>query len=43
VTLPSDLRNWECLTYEKGNYEDLRRRISAFYQANYHLSRGEAT
>jgi len=41
VTLPADLRNWECLTYEKGNYENLRLRVSAFYRENYHLGRGE--
>ena len=37
VTLPSDLRNWECLTYEKGNYEQLRERVATFFQTNYHL------
>lgn len=31
VNLPSDLRNWECLTYERGNYEQLRNRISRYY------------
>ncbi len=42
VTLPSDLRNWECLTYEKGNYEQLRRRVAVFFESNYHLERCEA-
>ena len=39
VSLPSDLRNWECLTYQKGNYEQLRRRVADFFRANYHLGR----
>lgn len=44
ITLPSDLRNWECLIYEKGNYEQLRGRVSAFFESNYHLERrAEAT
>jgi len=38
LNLPSDLRNWECLTYEKGNYEQLRERIAKFYRDNYGLS-----
>lgn len=37
VNLPSDLRNWECLTYNKGNYEQLRERIAQFYKDNYRL------
>ncbi|MFR7604466.1 MAG: hypothetical protein ACLUV3_03690 [Oscillospiraceae bacterium] len=36
MQLPSDLKNWECLTYPKGNYEELRRRIIKYYQDNYH-------
>ena len=39
VNLPSDLRNWECLTYERGNYEQLQERVSNFFEANYHLQR----
>jgi hypothetical protein len=39
VSLPSDLRNWECLTYQKGNYEQLRQRVADFFRANYHLGR----
>lgn len=42
VTLPSDLRNWECLTYEKGNYEQLRERVSAFFETQYHMDRRDA-
>jgi predicted nucleotide-binding protein len=42
VTLPSDLRNWECLTYEKGNYEQPRERVSAFFETQYHMDRREA-
>jgi len=37
VNLPSDLRNWECLTYNKGDYEQLRNRIVQFYKNNYGL------
>lgn len=37
VSLPSDLSNWECLTYDKGNYEQLRNRVGHFYRDNYHL------
>lgn len=33
--LPSDLRNWECLTYEKGNYEELREGVARYYENNY--------
>ena len=39
VTLPSDLRNWECITYEGSNYEQLRDRVSAFFESNYHMER----
>jgi len=39
VTLPSDLRSWECLTYEKGNHEELRDKAARFFEANYHLVR----
>jgi hypothetical protein len=31
IQLPSDLKNWECLTYEKGNYEQLKNKIKNFY------------
>lgn len=36
MQLPSDLKNWECLTYPKGNYEELKQRIIKYYQDNYH-------
>lgn len=36
LELPSDLRNWECLTYPKGNYEVLKSKISQYYCDNYH-------
>ena len=39
ITLPSDLRNWECLTYDKGNYEQLRQGVAAFFETNYHFKR----
>lgn len=35
LNLPVDLRNWECLIYEKGNYEQLRERVAKFYQDNF--------
>lgn len=38
LKLPSDLRNWECLTYDKGNYEQLRRRIVRYYVDNFGLT-----
>lgn len=37
IDLPTDLKNWECLTYPKGNYEELRKRIKDYYKASYHL------
>lgn len=33
--LPSDLRNWECLTYRKGDYEGLKEKVSKFFIDNY--------
>ena len=36
MQLPADLKNWECLTYPNGNYEELRHRIVKYYQDNYH-------
>ncbi len=38
LSLPSDLRNWECLTYRKGDYDQLANRISEFLKANYGLA-----
>lgn len=34
--LPSDLRNWECLTYPEGNYDELKNRIIKFFSDNYY-------
>lgn len=34
--LPSDLRNWECLTYPEGNYDELKNRIIKFFSENYY-------
>jgi len=38
INLPSDLKNWECLTYEKGNYDQLSRRIQDFLVLTYGVS-----
>lgn len=38
LSLPSDLRNWECLTYEKGNYEQLANRMAHFLSSTYGIS-----
>lgn len=35
IRLPADLRNWNCLTYEKGNYEQLKDRVRSFVQETY--------
>ncbi|MFH1114207.1 MAG: hypothetical protein V1792_09825 [Pseudomonadota bacterium] len=37
LSLPSDLRNWECLIYQKGNYQQLRQRVAQFFRNSYHL------
>jgi hypothetical protein len=37
LNLPSDLRNWECLAYEKGNYEQLAQNVERFLRENYRL------
>lgn len=34
--LPSDLKNLECLTYPKGDYETLKEKIIKYYVDNYH-------
>lgn len=34
--LPSDLNNWECLTYPKGDYTKLKQQIVKYYKDNYH-------
>jgi len=33
--LPSDLRNWECLTYPKGDYESLKESVSKYLRHRY--------
>ncbi|MHB9024851.1 MAG: hypothetical protein ACYC7E_11865 [Armatimonadota bacterium] len=35
VNLPSDLKNWECLTYDKGDYEQLKAKVSNFLAEKY--------
>ncbi len=42
MNLPSDLRNWECLTYPKGDYKELSRRVTKFLQTNYGSGAAEA-
>lgn len=34
--LPSDLKNWECLTYPKGDYGQLKDNIIKFFADNYY-------
>lgn len=34
--LPSDLKNWECLTYSEGNYDELKDKVIKFFSDNYH-------
>lgn len=36
LQLPTDLKNWECLTYSKGNYEELKDKIIKYFRDNYH-------
>lgn len=36
LQLPADLRNWECLTYPKGDYDKLKENIVKFYQDNFY-------
>lgn len=36
IHLPSDLKNWECLTYTKGDYEELREKVVRYYKENYY-------
>jgi hypothetical protein len=38
LSLPSDLRNWECLVYKRGDYEQLARRVSEFLKSAYGLA-----
>lgn len=35
LDLPSDLKNWECLTYTKGDYEELKEKVPKFFEDNY--------
>lgn len=30
--LPSDLKNWECLTYSEGNYDELKNKVIKFFR-----------
>jgi hypothetical protein len=39
LNLPSDLRNWNCLTYTKGDYEELKEKVCKFYLDNYGLEK----
>lgn len=39
INLPSDLRSLECLTYQKGNYEQLADRVEKFILDHYHVTR----
>lgn len=36
LQLPADLRNWECLTYTKGDYDELNEKIVKYFVENYH-------
>lgn len=36
IKLPTDLKNWECLTYPKGDYKTLQGKIEQFFKYNYH-------
>ena len=38
INLPSDLRNWECLTYEKGDYDYLANKVTRFFEDGYGLA-----
>ena len=38
MNLPTDLKNWECLTYSKGNYDELMNNIIKFFTNNYHYN-----
>jgi hypothetical protein len=37
INLPSDLRSWECLTYDKGNFEQLASRVKKFLIDHYRI------
>ena len=36
--LPSDLKNWECLTYSEGNYDELKNKVIKYFSDNYHYN-----
>jgi hypothetical protein len=37
INLPSDLRSWECLTYDHGNFEQLASRVKKFLVDQYRV------
>lgn len=37
INLPSDLRSWECLTYQKGNFAQLADRVKKFLVDHYRV------
>lgn len=37
ISLPSDLRSWECLTYDHGNYAQLAERVKKFLVGQYRV------
>lgn len=37
INLPSDLRSWECLTYQRGNYAELAGRVKGFLVDHYRV------
>lgn len=39
LQLPSDLKNWHCLTYRYGDYSGLKKAIIKFYEDNYYYPR----
>ena len=38
IHLPSDLKNWECLTYASGNYEHLKNNVQGFIRTTYGIN-----
>lgn len=36
INLPTDLRNWTCLTYQEKDYESLKDSVKQFFQDNYY-------
>ena len=39
IHLPADLRGWNCLTYKKGHYDDLKDKVVEHYRSHYSLLR----